>query len=205
MFYQYFIKGMGVGFIFGAPLGAVGALGIERTVAHGRIAGMATGVGAGLADVVYAIICVIGSSLIADLLIKFNIPLSILGGIIVIGLGYSTYKKKSMKVKDTKPNQNWIYFGSSFALVMMNPSMILLYVFALSVVAPPKVDSALKAGLMISGIFGAIVLWWLGLCLLVGAFRKKITDKTYMIINTCLSIFLMIFGIFVIIRPFILR
>jgi putative LysE/RhtB family amino acid efflux pump len=205
MFYNYLVKGLGIGMIFGAPFGAIGALGIERTVAHGRKAGMATGVGAGLGDVIYAIICVLGSSLVSDLLIRFNIPLSILGGVIVITLGYTTYKNKSMKVKDTKPNQNWIYFGSSFALVMMNPSMILLYVFAQSFVGAPKVDSLLKAGLLLAGIFGAIVLWWLALCLIVGAFRKKITDRTYAIINTCLSVFLMLFGVFVILRPFLLR
>lgn len=204
MIIEYALKGLLLGFIFGAPAGAIGALGISRIVAHGRVAGMATGIGAGLGDIVYAILCVAASSLVSDLLVKFNVPLSILGGVIVIVLGFMTYSRRNNLVNDTKPNQNGVYLVSSFALVLMNPSMILLYLFAQSFVRLPPINSFLKAAVVLCGIFLAIVLWWTLICLVVGAFRKKITPHTYAIINTCLSAFLVVFGIFVIIRPFIL-
>lgn len=204
MMIEYALKALLLGFIFGAPAGAIGALGISRIVAHGRLAGMATGIGAGLGDLFYAILCVAASSLVSDVLARFNIPLSILGGVIVIILGFVTYSRRNQLVQDTKPARNGIYLVSSLALVVMNPSMILLYLFAQSFVNMPAIDTLPKAVVVLCGIFLAIVLWWTLICLIVGAFRKKITPRTYAIINTCLSVFLVIFGIFVILRPFIL-
>ena len=59
----YIIKGIIIGIVASAPMGPVGILCIRRTIKKGRIYGLATGAGAALSDVFYALITGFGLSL----------------------------------------------------------------------------------------------------------------------------------------------
>ena len=61
-------KGLLIGFMFGIPVGAVGALTIQRSLKEGFAAGVITGLGSSLADCVYAFVGMFGLSLITDFL-----------------------------------------------------------------------------------------------------------------------------------------
>ena len=47
------IKGIALGFSIAAPVGPIGILCIQRTLENGRISGLATGLGAATADMIY--------------------------------------------------------------------------------------------------------------------------------------------------------
>lgn len=47
-------KGILIGLIFGLPVGAVGAMTVQRTWEHGIKAGLLTGMGSSAADCIYA-------------------------------------------------------------------------------------------------------------------------------------------------------
>ncbi len=49
-------KGILIGLIFGVPVGAVGAMTVQRTWEHGIKAGLLTGMGSSIADCIYAAI-----------------------------------------------------------------------------------------------------------------------------------------------------
>ena len=53
---EMIIKGLLIGIIASAPMGPVGILCIQRTLNKGRWEGFATGAGASLSDIIYAII-----------------------------------------------------------------------------------------------------------------------------------------------------
>lgn len=87
MLESYLIKGFLVGIVFGVPAGAIGALTIQRTLAHGFWAGFTTGIGSTAADVLYACIGVLGLTVVSDFLLAHQTPICIAGGALIILLG----------------------------------------------------------------------------------------------------------------------
>ena len=64
----FFLKGIAAGFVVAIPVGPVAMLCIRRTLATNMKSGYATGLGAAVADTLYAIIAAYGISFIADIL-----------------------------------------------------------------------------------------------------------------------------------------
>ena len=56
------IWGIVIGILISAPLGPIGVLVIQRTLNKGRKAGLVTGLGAAISDIIYALISGLGLS-----------------------------------------------------------------------------------------------------------------------------------------------
>ena len=54
------LQGLIMGFAIAAPVGPIGVLCIRRTLAHGRLAGLISGLGAASADAVYGAVAGFG-------------------------------------------------------------------------------------------------------------------------------------------------
>ena len=67
-----FFKGILIGLIFGVPVGAVGAMTVQRTWEHGIKAGLLTGMGSSIADCIYAAIGAFGLTIISDFLLQYQ-------------------------------------------------------------------------------------------------------------------------------------
>lgn len=72
------LKGILIGLLFGVPVGAVGAMTVQRTWEHGIKAGLLTGMGSSIADCIYAAIGAFGLTMVSDLSIWQGGPLSCL-------------------------------------------------------------------------------------------------------------------------------
>ena len=66
--FQLVIKGLLIGIIASAPMGPVGVLCIQRTLQKGRAYGLATGAGAALSDILYALMTGFGMGFVMDLI-----------------------------------------------------------------------------------------------------------------------------------------
>lgn len=64
-----FGKALAVGLLIAAPVGPIGLLTINRTLDQGRLAGLATGLGAACADAVYGAIGAFGVTQVIDWLV----------------------------------------------------------------------------------------------------------------------------------------
>ena len=60
------VRGMAVGIVASAPMGPVGVLTVQRTFNKGRWYGFATGCGAAVSDLIYAVATGFGMSLVMD-------------------------------------------------------------------------------------------------------------------------------------------
>ena len=69
MIIEYFVNGVLIGLVFGMPIGAVGAMSIQRTINHGVVAGFISGAASSLADVLYACVGAFGLTVFS-----FDIP-----------------------------------------------------------------------------------------------------------------------------------
>ncbi len=199
---SYWFRGILIGIVFGVPAGALGALVIQRTLEHGPAAGLITGLGSTIADTLYACLCVLGSSLISGVLNKYEVPITVFGGCIVLGLGIYTVRKQGMRVNDGTKTF-WKDLTSGFAIAIMNPGLILLFLFACSILHTQGPYSHGQAYPMLVGVSMGCYLWWIIIVSAMTALRKHITDRIYTTLNKVLGTILVIFGIGVIISAFV--
>ena len=59
-------RGLAIGILVSAPMGPIGVLCIQRTLNKGRRSGLATGIGASLSDLFYAMLTGFGLSIVVD-------------------------------------------------------------------------------------------------------------------------------------------
>ena len=95
-------KGILIGLIFGLPVGAVGAMTVQRTWEHGIKAGLLTGMGSSAADCIYAGIGAFGLTVVSDFLLKYQMVIHLAGGmmILLMGLGLLLRKAETAQIPE---------------------------------------------------------------------------------------------------------
>jgi len=64
MWLELLLKGSVIGFMVSIPLGPIGVLCVQRTLNKGRLSGFVSGLGAAIADTIFALISGLGISII---------------------------------------------------------------------------------------------------------------------------------------------
>ena len=77
LFWQSLLIGLSIA----APVGQIGVLAIQRTIDHGRAAGLATGLGAALADAVYGAVGAFGVTTLVAWLLGLRLWLALFGAL----------------------------------------------------------------------------------------------------------------------------
>src|SRR5437762_222833 len=90
------LKGVLVGIIIAVPAGPVGVLGIRRTIFHGQMGGVLSGLGAATADAVFGIIAAFGLTVISDLLLGYRDSLRLGGGAFLLYIGITAFLAESL-------------------------------------------------------------------------------------------------------------
>src|SRR5688572_21388344 len=158
-----FFKGMVIGFSIAAPVGPIGVLCIRRTLAEGRVTGLATGLGAAAADGLYGAIAAFGLTAISDLLVRQEIWLSLVGGLFLCYLGIKTLvTMPAERPAATKAGSSATAFISTLILTLTNPMTILSFVAVFAGLGlSAGAGSYASAALMVSGVFIGSAIWWL--------------------------------------------
>lgn len=201
MVWEYAVKGILIGLIFGVPAGAIGALTMQRTLERGFWAGLLTGLGSSAADLLYSSVGIFGIAMISDFLTKYQNGFQIVGGVFIITLGIGILRKKERPAKAQETKGNLMFcFLSSFGTAVMNPATILSFMVAFAAFEISGNVSASQGTGLILGILAGTLGWWLILSGGVSLFRERITDRIYKWLNRILGSLLTIFGIVMMIR-----
>ena len=182
------LKGILIGLLFGVPVGAVGAMTVQRTWEHGIKAGLLTGMGSSIADCIYAAIGAFGLTMVSDFLLEYQTAIHLAGGTIVLFMGIRLLFRKGEAAKIPAVAGRVRMFLSSFVIGITNPAAILTFLFAFSWFG--------IAGGSTSGTY----LWWGGLTAAVALARKKKRTDNLQKMNRIFGAVLSLFGIFVFIR-----
>jgi len=163
-----FLKGLLLGFTASISLGPISLSIIQKTVNNGRKSGLIAGFGAASADTLFALSASFGSQYFSNIFETYNAPLRLIGGSVVIAVGFSIILKNSSNfVNNSRINKraSSYYYLSTFLLAISNPLTIIMYSLILNIFEIiPSHFSILHSLALFTGIFGGAFLWW---CLIV--------------------------------------
>ena len=188
--FQLVIKGLLIGIICSAPMGPVGILCIRRTLQKGRDYGMATGAGAALSDLFYALVTGAG---MLPLMMEFidneqNLfYLKIVGAVMLFAFGVWMWRTDPRKgyrpsKSDTKGTllSNAI---SAFGLTISNPLIIFLFIALFNMFTFVIPGNWYGTALGYASIVGGAMLWWYGLTYVITKMKRAFDLHGILILN----------------------
>jgi threonine/homoserine/homoserine lactone efflux protein len=176
MLLVFLLKGIAVGLVIAVPVGPVGVLCIRRTIFEGRLFGFLSGLGAASADTIFGIIAGFGLTVISDLLLDYQEWMRAAGGLFLVYIGVSAQRKRIVrpeKLEKSAENLLGAYL-STFVLTITNPLTILAFLGIFAGVGFTGEEATLgRAAILVAGVLLGSLVWWLGISLGAGVFRKS--------------------------------
>ncbi|WP_372885197.1 LysE family transporter [Shimia sp.] len=181
MLWAVFLKGLVMGLAVAAPVGPIGVLCIRRSLADGRAAGLATGMGAATADAAYGLLAALGFAA-TGVLVAYAGPMAIGGGALLVWLGLSSVRAflhfdgEVAAISPARAHgtlfKSWV---TTFLLTMANPLTILTFVGMIAGLGAVAGSAPMAPFWLVAGVFFGSALWWLFLVQLALSIRSRMT------------------------------
>ena len=196
-----FFKAALIGLSIAAPVGPIGLLCIQRTLARGRRIGFVSGLGAATADAAYGALGVFGISALTATFVALRVPLALFGALFLGWLGVQMLRSrapaKAAEASEAGEAGNSgsavKAYASVLALTLTNPMTILSFSAIFATLSAGAATTASPVW-MVLGVFLGSAVWWLGLSLVVAALRHRIAANTMVRINQVAGLVLLGFG-----------
>ena len=199
----FLARGLLIGLSIAAPVGPIGVLCIRRSLANGRMAGLATGLGAATADAAYGCVAAFGLTALSSFLVGSRSWLGLAGGLFLCTLGVRTFlAKPAEKGEGVTGGGLFAAYASTFLLTLGNPMTILSFiaVFAgLGLGAVPETGAAVA---LVGGVFAGSALWWLLLSGCVSLLGSRMGPGWMRSVNRLSGGILILFGLFALLSRF---
>ncbi|WP_341896361.1 LysE family transporter [Ferrovibrio terrae] len=199
---EFFLRGILLGLAVAAPVGPIGVLCIQRSLAGGFWMGFSGGIGTAVADALYAALAAAGFAMLAGGLGSIGpVPVQQIlqwgGALFIAWLGWRTLSSAPAEADAAPPmsGRPLRLFAVTFALTMSNPSTILSFaaLFAgLGLAAEPGLATAASA---VAGVFIGSLLWWAMLSGTIAALRQRVGIGMRRWINRIAGMVLILFAI----------
>ena len=190
-----------VGLMVSIPLGPIGVLIIQKTIQKGRLAGFISGLGAAVADMLYATAAAFGLGMVLSFIKTQEFYLQLVGSIFLVYVGLRIYLTNPIKqIRGTnKPGKKGMLgdFLSIFFLTASNPIAVFVFVAVFAGASIFGSNPTLKIELfLILGVLLGGALWWYTLSTIINIFRKKFRLKQLFWINKTSGIIIAVLGFF---------
>lgn len=190
------VRGLVVGIVASAPMGPVGVLVVQRTLNKGRWYGFATGVGAAVSDLIYAVATGLGMSIVMDFIERpaTILYLKLLGSIMLFCFGAYTYHTKSATPYKSsgKRGSLWHNMFTGFAITISNPLIIFLFLALFARVGFVVPDHPLEQALGYVGILTGALMWWICLTTVLYRLGSRFEMSTIGLFNRYLGLVVMV-------------
>jgi threonine/homoserine/homoserine lactone efflux protein len=193
---ELLVRGLLAGLFIAAPVGPVNVLCISRTLTKGWRSGLISGFGAATADTLYGCIAGFSITLVIQFLIREEFWIRLFGGILLVLIGIRYYFKKPQSLSVQKhegPERS--DFVSTFLLNLTNPTTILSFLAVLAALGMNQHRASWLTLVLVSGIFGGSMLWWIVLIGVVNRLRDRIDDHVMLWMNRIAGIAIGGFGV----------
>jgi threonine/homoserine/homoserine lactone efflux protein len=192
-----FVRGLVVGFSIAAPVGPIGVLCIRRSLAHGQLAGLVSGLGAATADGLYGSVAGFGLTAVSGLMMSQQGWLRLIGGGFLCVLGARTFLAQPARDGAilAAPGLLAAYL-STLGLTLTNPLTILSFaaIFAgLGLGSAPAGHAGALTHVL--GVSLGSALWWLILSGVAAALRDRLDPRALRWVNRLSGAIITAFGI----------
>lgn len=191
-----FLKGLAIGFLIAAPVGPVNVLCVRRTLAHGHLAGLASGLGAALADTLFGALAAFGVLFVTEFLVDHQRELAFAGAAFLIVLGLRTLAKPPPALTEGRdPTSLVADVTSTFFLTLTNPITIFSFI-GIYVAFGIQADGRIDVGdwLLLAGVFLGALTWWVAITSLAAVFRARFDAAGLRWANRIAGIIILLFA-----------
>jgi len=192
-----FLKGMIVGFLIAVPVGPINVLCVRRTIIHGRLAGIVSGLGSAGADTLFGAIAVLGLAALEGVMFAERFWIALVGAAMLIVLGIRTLLSPPPQPSSAPdPTSLLGDFTSTFVLTLTNPITILSFlgIFgAFGIQSDDMIDQ--YDGMLLLGVFLGSTVWWLLLTGVIGVFHGHFNETGLRWANRVAGVLILAFAI----------
>ena len=176
------LHGMGIGFAIAAPVGPIGMLCIRRTLHCGVGVGLASGLGAAVADGTYGLAVASGLA-VTGWLMSHSTLLSLVGAALLVWMGVGvlhafvahTHVSASIgRPSGTERVSRRRAFAGTFALTVTNPATIVSFIGVIAALGSSAATSG-AVFLLVIGVFIGSMMWWTTLVTIVRKARPVVS------------------------------
>jgi len=203
---EILLKGIILGLTVSMPLGPIGIILINRTIKRGMLSGFFSGLGLATADTLLAVLAALGYTVILSFINEQRFIISLIAGLIIIGIGLKIYLSNPVKDIRNREKANkslWRDYYSVFVLSISNPYTIFIFVpFFSGVHIGGNVKPELVPFFLIPGVLIGTITWWFFLSYFVSRFKKNIRLRVIVRVNKVAGIVVIVIGIFVLLSVF---
>jgi threonine/homoserine/homoserine lactone efflux protein len=203
---EVLLKGILLGFMVSIPLGPVSIILINRTIKRGFLSGFFSGLGLGTADTFLAVLAALGFTVIISFIKEERFLITILAGIVVIGVGLKVLLSNPVKDFRDRYRVNkslWRDFYSVFVLSISNPYTILIFVaFFSGIHVTANIKPELVPFFLIPGVFFGAMTWWFSLTYFLSRFKKNIRLRAIVRINKLGGFVIILIGFLLLLSVF---
>ena len=198
MILPLFFRGLLIGLSIAAPVGPIGVLCIRRTLAEGRAAGFASGLGAATADALYGCIAGFGLTFISGVLIEQQTWFRLIGGLFLCYLGVKTLLSQPAEEAAVAQGKGLLgAYTSTLFLTLTNPMTVLAFAAIYAGLGVGAMAGDYGAALtLVFGVFLGSALWWLLLSGGASLFRAKFNARSLLCVNRVSGVMIVGFGVF---------
>lgn len=168
-----FAQSLLIGLSIAAPVGPIGLLVIQRTLSRGAAVGLATGLGAAVADALYGAVGAFGVQALIAALNAARVPLALLGGAFLLGLAWRTWRSAPATHAAPAADARSLAgcFAGTFVLTLSNPATIFSFIVVFGTLGAASAGASPWA--MVAGVLVGSALWWLLLSAAVSRLRSR--------------------------------
>ena len=181
------VEGITIGLCTSIPVGPIAILIIQRTLQKGRLHGFFSGLGAASSDTFYALLAIVGLSVVLSFIEENKLIIQIAGSAIMMIFGvYIFFQNPAKNIEKSKGEKSsyWVDYITSFSLTLSNPLMIFLYIGLFAQYNFVTSESHfIEIAIGIISVFVGAGLWWFLLTLLASIFRKRFNIRGLWILN----------------------
>ncbi len=193
--------GIAIGLSVTAPLGPVNVIVIRNSIRRGMLVAFLAGMGAVVADTIYAALAAYSVSTIEHFVADYAVTLMLVGGALLVFMGirlarsHITLAELALQ-EPPKKRQVAGKMLTTFMLTLTNPGVFFGFVaiFGTMTAVLKLGDSADRPITVVAGVAIGGTLWWLFLSFVVTRFKSKISERVFDKINRWTGILIAAFG-----------
>jgi putative LysE/RhtB family amino acid efflux pump len=190
------VAGLLVGFAVAVPIGPMGLLCIQRTLASGMAVGVSTGLGAATVNVAYGAVVLFGLDTLSPWIASSQRLLGVLSGLFLLWSAARTLWRRGTiaPLSETQAPSPLAAYASAVAFNATNPMAMILILALLSPIIGHAVPSWTGGAALLFGMFAAATTWWVCLSGGVALLRTRLSPNALIIINRAAGLLLTVYG-----------